>query len=458
MLGLIYPLAMTGIAQAALSEAGQRFARHRERQGRRVGDHRSALDEAAIFSGRPSAAGKGYDPTSTGGTNLGPTSKKLIDATKATIAQLEKENPDASGPPPIDLVTSSASGIDPDITPGGRLLGGAARRKGAPHEPRCRQRDRRAARARANVRVSRRTARQRPRTQSRAGRAEVPTSARRAVGYVSASTAWRRASGAHEHQQFARAGVEQSARERRAARASAAARRVPASAIVVSGRSARSRAGACGTSSAVSSIHSTFVLRASARSISTTLASTRVRRGRRRARSRTRCASRAAMRPARAIIGRSTSREPTASSRRSNGDAIALAMARPQRFAQRELAQREEVLGAEEVRQRRFDAIRRIDLAFAQALAQRLGRDVDEDHLVGEREDAVGQRFAHDRSGEPQDRIAQAFEMLDVQRRDHVDAGAQDGQHVVEALRRDRTGRVGVRQLVDQRDLRMCAR
>ena len=69
------------------------------------------------FQGRPSAAGKGYDPTSTGGTNLGPTSAKLIKATKETIAALEKDNPDASGPPPIDLVTSSASGIDPDITP-----------------------------------------------------------------------------------------------------------------------------------------------------------------------------------------------------------------------------------------------------------------------------------------------------------------------------------------------------
>ena len=69
------------------------------------------------FHGRPSAAGKGYDPTSTGGTNLGPTSKKLIDATKATIGALEKENPDASGALPIDLVTSSGSGIDPDISP-----------------------------------------------------------------------------------------------------------------------------------------------------------------------------------------------------------------------------------------------------------------------------------------------------------------------------------------------------
>ena len=70
------------------------------------------------FQGRPSAAGKnGYDPTSTGGTNLAPTSKKLIDATKATIAALKKANPDAPGEPPMDLVTSSASGIDPDISP-----------------------------------------------------------------------------------------------------------------------------------------------------------------------------------------------------------------------------------------------------------------------------------------------------------------------------------------------------
>ncbi|MBV8196892.1 MAG: potassium-transporting ATPase subunit KdpC, partial [Candidatus Eremiobacteraeota bacterium] len=69
------------------------------------------------FAGRPSAAGKGYDPTATGGTNLGPTSKKLKDTTKATIAALKKENPDANGPPPIELVTSSGSGIDPDISP-----------------------------------------------------------------------------------------------------------------------------------------------------------------------------------------------------------------------------------------------------------------------------------------------------------------------------------------------------
>jgi K+-transporting ATPase ATPase C chain len=70
------------------------------------------------FQGRPSAAGKnGYDPTSTGGTNLGPTSKKLIDSTRDTIKALKKANPDATVPVPMDLVTSSASGIDPDISP-----------------------------------------------------------------------------------------------------------------------------------------------------------------------------------------------------------------------------------------------------------------------------------------------------------------------------------------------------
>jgi K+-transporting ATPase ATPase C chain len=72
------------------------------------------------FHGRPSAAGKnGYDPTATGGTNLGPTSKKLIAATRDAIGALRKENPAATGPIPMDLVTSSGSGIDPDISPEG---------------------------------------------------------------------------------------------------------------------------------------------------------------------------------------------------------------------------------------------------------------------------------------------------------------------------------------------------
>src|SRR5580693_7323344 len=117
LLGLIYPLVMTGLAQAIFP---------RQANGSLVMVNGRVVGSAIIgqlwtkpqyFHGRPSAAGKGYDPTQTGGTNYGPTSKKLIASTKATIAQLEKENPDASGPPPMDLVTSSASGIDPDITP-----------------------------------------------------------------------------------------------------------------------------------------------------------------------------------------------------------------------------------------------------------------------------------------------------------------------------------------------------
>jgi potassium-transporting ATPase KdpC subunit len=117
LLGLIYPLVMTALAQAIFP---------RQANGSLITVNGKVVGSAIIgqlwtkpqyFQGRPSAAGKGYDPTATGGTNLGPTSKKLIDSTKATIALLEKQNPDAQGPPPMDLVTSSGSGIDPDITP-----------------------------------------------------------------------------------------------------------------------------------------------------------------------------------------------------------------------------------------------------------------------------------------------------------------------------------------------------
>lgn len=117
LFGLVYPLVMTGLAQVLFpSQANGSMVTV---NGKVVG---SAIigqlwTKPQYFHGRPSAAGKGYDPTATGGTNLGPTSKKLIAATKATIASLEKENPEASGPPPMDLVTSSGSGIDPDISP-----------------------------------------------------------------------------------------------------------------------------------------------------------------------------------------------------------------------------------------------------------------------------------------------------------------------------------------------------
>ena len=117
LLGLIYPLAMTGIAQVLFPK--QANGSLVVVNGKVVGSWivGQLWTKPEYFQGRPSAAGKGYDPTSTGGTNLGPTSAKLIKATKDTIAALEKANPDAAGAPPIDLVTSSASGIDPDISP-----------------------------------------------------------------------------------------------------------------------------------------------------------------------------------------------------------------------------------------------------------------------------------------------------------------------------------------------------
>jgi K+-transporting ATPase ATPase C chain len=114
LLGIIYPLVVTVIGNVAFSH--QSKGSLVERNGAVVGSTLigQLWSKPQYFQGRPSAAGKGYDPTSTGGTNLAPTSKKLIDATKATIAALEKANPKASGPPPMDLVTSSGSGIDPE--------------------------------------------------------------------------------------------------------------------------------------------------------------------------------------------------------------------------------------------------------------------------------------------------------------------------------------------------------
>jgi K+-transporting ATPase ATPase C chain len=118
-LGLVYPVVIWGLGTLLF---------HHQADGSLVMNNGTVVGSSLVgqnftkakyFQGRPSAAGKGYDPTATGGTNLGPTSKKLIDATKATIDALKKANPDAVGPIPMDLVTSSASGIDPDISPSG---------------------------------------------------------------------------------------------------------------------------------------------------------------------------------------------------------------------------------------------------------------------------------------------------------------------------------------------------
>jgi K+-transporting ATPase ATPase C chain len=120
-LGLVYPLVMTGIAQLIFpAQAAGSYVY--DRSGKIVGSDiiGQLWTKPQYFQGRPSAAGKnGYDPTNTGGTNLGPTSKKLIDSTRAAIVALRKANPNAAGPVPMDLVTSSGSGIDPDISPEG---------------------------------------------------------------------------------------------------------------------------------------------------------------------------------------------------------------------------------------------------------------------------------------------------------------------------------------------------
>jgi potassium-transporting ATPase KdpC subunit len=120
VLGLIYPVVIWGIGTVLFHHQAQGSLVY-DKNGKVIGSELVGQNwtKPQYFHGRPSAAGKGYDPTSTGGTNFGPTSKKLIDGTKSAIDALKKANPDATGPIPMDLVTSSASGIDPDVSPAG---------------------------------------------------------------------------------------------------------------------------------------------------------------------------------------------------------------------------------------------------------------------------------------------------------------------------------------------------
>jgi potassium-transporting ATPase KdpC subunit len=116
LLGLIYPLVVWGLAQALFKDKanGQIFVRNGEAVGSRL--IAQPFTSAKYFHPRPSAAGNnGYDPTNSGGTNYAPTNQKLIDRVKGDAATLHAENP--SQPIPVDLITTSASGLDPEISP-----------------------------------------------------------------------------------------------------------------------------------------------------------------------------------------------------------------------------------------------------------------------------------------------------------------------------------------------------
>lgn len=115
--GLVYPLAVTGVTQilfphqanGSLVPAG----------GKLVGSELigQPFAKPGYFHSRPSAAGSGYDGTASGGSNFGPTSQKLIDRVKGDVDKFQKENPAHNGTIPADLLTASASGLDPHISP-----------------------------------------------------------------------------------------------------------------------------------------------------------------------------------------------------------------------------------------------------------------------------------------------------------------------------------------------------